>query len=94
VSISEPDSHASETLHVGSGKLNVISIPREILKGTGIPHTHVIRHHENYIGLSDFRHRETTTQRADKDDKATNVHIEKANSKANPKSKGKFGVIG
>jgi hypothetical protein len=41
--------HTGQTLHVRSVELHVIGIPGKVLIGTGIPHAHVISHHEDDI---------------------------------------------
>ena len=49
--ISKPHTHPRQPLHLWRMQLHVIGVAGKILKGTGVPHPHIISHEENDIGL-------------------------------------------
>ena len=50
VGIGEADSHAGQPVHLWSMELGIVGIAREVLIGGGVPHPHVVRHHQYDVG--------------------------------------------
>ena len=50
VGIRESDAHVREALHMRSVHLNLVRVACEVLVGAGVPHPHVVSHHEDDIG--------------------------------------------